>query len=113
MYRILLTAAVIGLTAALCGCNASSDSPPVATAPSSAGSTPAWPPLPAAAACSESLNGYQTVLTADVKSGNLNKSVYDQIEADLLRAATACAAGKDGEAAGIIRSTKEKHGYHA
>ncbi len=75
--------------------------------------TPAWPALPPAAACTDKLNTYQKVLTADVTSGNLNKTVYDQIEADLLRAANACAAGKDGEALGIIHATKEKHGYHA
>lgn len=115
MRRIVLSGAIIGAAAGLCGCNMSSgasDPAPVAAAPSSGAPPPAWPPLPAAA-CADSLNSYQKVLTADVTSGNLNKTVYEQIEADLLRAANACAAGKDGEALGIIRSTKEKHGYRA
>jgi hypothetical protein len=116
MQRFVLSAAIIGASVGLCGCNmssGSSNSTPVAAAPSSGAGAPAWPPLPPAAACTETLNKYQEVLTADVKSGNLNKTVYDQIEADLVRAAGACAAGKDGDAMAIIRSTKEKHGYHA
>ena len=52
--------------------------------------------------------------SADLRrtTGNLNQKVYNAIEADLSRAASACAAGKDGEALGIIHATKEKHGYH-
>ncbi len=114
MQRIFFSIAVAGAAVALCGCNQSVGAPPpVAAAPTSGANQPSWPPLPESAACTESLNSYQKVLNADVSTGNLNQSVYDEIEADLSRAATACAAGKDGEAAGIIRSTKTKHGYHA
>ena len=115
MRRIFWSMAAIGAAAGLAACNmssGSSDPAPVAAAPPAGAAAPAWPALPAAA-CADSLNSYQKVLTADVTSGNLNKTVYDQIEADLLRAANACAAGKDGEALGIIRSTKAKHGYRA
>lgn len=113
MRRFFWSIALTGVAAALCGCNMSAQpysAPPEAAAPASA---PAWPALPGGAACTGKLNDYQKVLTADVTSGNLNKSVYDEIEADLSRAASACAAGKDGEALGIIHSTKEKHGYRA
>lgn len=74
---------------------------------------PVWPPLPDNAACAKDLARYQTVLDADVGSGNLNRSVYDEIETDLSRAAEACASGHDGEARAIVRSTKLKHGYRA
>jgi hypothetical protein len=53
------------------------------------------------------------VLDADVGTGNLARSVYEKIGADMSRAAEACAAGKDSEARAIIRSTKLKHGYRA
>jgi len=74
---------------------------------------PNWPQLPEGAACTKDLNHYQTVLDADVHTGNVNRSVYDQIETDLGRAANACAAGHDGEARAIIRKTKSDHGYRA
>jgi hypothetical protein len=74
---------------------------------------PNWPKLPEGAACTNDLNHYQTVLDADVGTGNVNRSVYDQIETDLGRAANACATGHDGEARAIVRSTKLQHGYRA
>ena len=99
---------------ALGGCNQTSgSSAPVAAVAPQAPARPNWPKLPDGAACTNDLNHYQTVLDADVKSGNVNRSVYDQIEADLGRAADACAAGHDGEARAIIRSTKLQHGYRA
>jgi hypothetical protein len=115
MPRIYLSMAALGAALAIGGCNLSSDATPVAAAPRplSGPAQPNWPPLPAAAACTDNLNHYQTVLNADVGTGNVNRSVYDEIEADLMRAANACSAGRDSEAAGIIRSTKVKHGYHA
>ena len=112
MRRIFLFSAIIGAAGALCGCYQSQPySAPVAAAPSGI-AAPVWPDLPPAAACTDKLNSYQKVLTSDVTTGNLNQKVYNEIEADLSRAASACAAGKDGEALGIIHATKEKHGYH-
>ncbi len=111
---IAAVAAALAAAVSLGGCNQTAGAPPpVAAAPAPGTGAPAWPPLPENAACTESLNSYQKVLTADVTTGNLAHSVYDQIEVDLMRAANACAAGKDGEAAGIIRATRIKHGYHA
>ena len=99
---------------ALGGCNQTSgSSAPVAAVAPKAPAPPNWPKLPEGAACANDLNHYQTVLDADVGTGNVNRSVYDQIEIDLGRAADACAAGHDGEARAIIRSTKLRHGYRA
>jgi hypothetical protein len=88
-------------------------SAPVAAVAPQAPAPPNWPKLPEGAACTNDLNHYQTVLDADVGTGNVNRSVYDQIEIDLGRAANACAAGHDGEARAIVRSTKLRHGYRA
>jgi hypothetical protein len=99
---------------ALGGCNQTSgSSAPVAAVAPQAPARPNWPILPEGAACTNDLNHYQTVLDADVGTGNVNRSVYDQIETDLGRAANACAAGHDGEARAIVRSTKLQHGYRA
>jgi hypothetical protein len=105
---------VILAAIALGGCNQTSgSSAPVAAVAPQAPAPPNWPKLPDGAACTNDLNHYQTVLGADVGTGNVNRSVYDQIETDLDRAANACAAGHDGEARAIIRSTKLQHGYRA
>ncbi|MDQ6866938.1 MAG: hypothetical protein M3178_00450 [Pseudomonadota bacterium] len=99
---------------ALGGCNQTSgSSAPVAAVAPQAPAPPNWPKLPEGAACTNDLNHYQTVLDADIGTGNVNRSVYDQIETDLDRAASACAAGHDGEARAIVRSTKLQHGYRA
>src|ERR1700730_14802819 len=105
-----------GLLAALTlgGCNQTpGPTAPVATASPQAPVAPNWPKLPEGAACTNDLTHYQTVLDADVGTGNVNRSVYDQIETELIPAANACAAGHDGEARAIIRSTKLQHGYRA
>lgn len=105
---VFLAAIAIG------GCTQSSRlSAPVAAVAPQAPAPPNWPKLPEGAACTNDLNHYQTVLDADIGTGNVNRSVYDQIETDLGRAANACAAGHDGEARAIIRSTKLRHGYRA
>jgi len=109
-----VSAGVFLAAIALGGCNQTSgSSAPVAAVAPRAPAPPNWPKLPEGAACTNDLNHYQAVLDADVGTGNVNRSVYDQIETDLGRAANACAAGQDGEARAIIRSTKLQHGYRA
>ena len=109
-----ISAGVFLAAIALGGCNQTSgSSAPVAAVAPRAPAPPNWPKLPEGAACTNDLNHYQTVLDADVGTGNVNRSVYDQIETDLGRAANACAAGHDGEARAIVRSTKLQHGYRA
>lgn len=120
MQRMILAVLLFGAAATLGGCNQISSVPysaPVAAAPSSGGPTmpapPNWPALPASASCSGPLDDFQKVIWSDVKTGNVNRSVYDSMAADLSRAAGACAAGQDGEALAILRATKAKHGYRA
>jgi hypothetical protein len=104
----------VGAAIALCACNATSNGsapPPLAAAPASA--KPDWPPLPEGAKCAGDLKSYQSVLSADVGTGNLNQTVYDQVQTELGKAAQACAAGRDAEAESLIRATKQRHGYRA
>ncbi|MGI8568357.1 MAG: hypothetical protein ACR2KT_04465 [Methylocella sp.] len=109
-----LSAWVLLAAIALGGCNQTSgSSSPVAAVAPQAPAPPNWPKFPEGAGCAKDLNHYQTVLDADVGTGNVNRSVYDQIETDLSRAANECAAGHDGEARAIVRSTKLQHGYRA
>lgn len=63
-------------------------------------------------ACTARLDRYQAVVDADHRTGNVNQSVYAQIEREMSRAAEACAAGHDGEALSLIRQSEIRHGYH-
>jgi len=106
-------ASLLLVAIALGGCTQTAPRTPVVAAVPQGPARPAWPSLPETAACTKELTHYQTVLDADVSTGNLNRSVYGEIETDLARAANACANGKDGEAHAIIHATKIKHGYRA
>jgi hypothetical protein len=52
------------------------------------------------------------VLVADHQTGNVNDSVFGQIEQELSDAAAACSAGHSGEALNLVRASETRHGYH-
>jgi hypothetical protein len=121
MERMSVSAAVLVAAIALGGCNLSGSqtasapaAPPASVAAAPGGGAPSnSPALPEGAACTGEINRYQAVLKADLGTGNVNKSVYDKIQTELARAAAACAAGHDAEAQGLVRASKEQHGYRA
>jgi hypothetical protein len=97
---------------ALCGCNqdapvASAPPPPPKAAPVADFSN-----LPPGVPCSDKINRYQSVLVGDHQTGNVNDSVFEEIEHELTDAAAVCSAGHDGEALGLVRASEDKHGYH-
>jgi hypothetical protein len=103
---------MIAAAVLLSGCNdtsrpvaAAAPPPPVAAGPSFAG-------LPPGAPCSQAIGAYQAVIQHDQDTGNVNQSVYSQIEGEISRAAAACSSGRDGEARSLIAASKERHGYH-
>lgn len=110
MMRIIVPFALFGASLALAGCNetVAANGPALqATAPVKVADAR----LPAGAACTREINHFQTILSADLATGNVEQGVYDKIEADLDRAAQACAAGRGGEAHAIVAGTKNAHGY--
>ena len=110
MTRILIPLAVLGLAAALGGCNETNGGGgPVVSAPIG----PTAYKLPPGAGCTGEITKYQAVLKADLESGNVAQTVYDAIQRDLTRAASACEAGRESEARSIVSATKAKHGYRA
>ena len=110
MMRIVMPVAALGAALALSACNANDGmSGPVASAPP----PPVAMSLPQGAACSKEINTYETVLKGDLATGNVEEKVYDQIQTEMARAASACSAGKGGEAHAIVASSKAKHGYRA
>lgn len=107
---LLLSAAL------LAGCN--STQPQVsaaATVPADTNSsiTPANFRMPEGSGCAGDVARWQAIQDNDFKTGNVKQSVYDQIKGDIDRAAAACQAGRDGEARGIVRASRSRHGYPA
>ncbi len=110
MTRIAFSLAALGLAAALGGCNETSGGVgPIASAPIG----PTAYRLPPGAGCTGEINRFQDVLKADLASGNVGQKVFDDIQRDLTRAASSCEAGREGEARGIVASSKRAHGYRA
>jgi len=63
------------------------------------------------AACGTALSDFQSIIDSDVKTGNLNKSVYTRITTELARARSACLAGRDAEAMNQLGGIKHRFGY--
>ncbi len=97
----------------LSGCDQTTGSSNVPVASVSAQTpAPINPGLPEGASCTAAYMRYQTVLKADVDTGNVEQPVYDQIQKELARASSACSAGRDSEALSVIKASEAKHGYH-
>lgn len=113
--RPRLTLAVPMLAAVLVsGCDQTmgSSNMPVASVPAQPERAPVNPGLPEGAPCTAAYVRYQTVLKADVDTGNVEQPVYDQIQKELTRALSACSDGRDSEALSVIKASEAKHGYH-
>jgi hypothetical protein len=67
--------------------------------------------LPAGAGCTASIARYRAVVKSDADTGNVNQSVYAQIDGEIKRAEAACASGQDGEARALVAASKSRHGY--
>jgi hypothetical protein len=118
MMRTIWLAGVILPALFMGGCN--STATPVSSAPPSssytglaAGVAPAGFRLPAGTGCAGDIARWQAIQDNDLNSGHVNQKVYDQIQGDIRQASSACAAGRDAEAQGIVRSSRSRHGYPA
>lgn len=118
MTRTIRLAGVILPALFLAGCNGTAT--PVSSAPASSsytglapGVSPSGFRLPTGTGCSGDIARWQAIQDNDLNSGHVNQKVYDQIQGDIKQASTACAAGRDAEAQGIVRSSRSRHGYPA
>jgi hypothetical protein len=68
-------------------------------------------PAAAAAACSGAIVEFEAIATMDATTGNLNKSVYSRIAAELGPVKAQCRAGHDAEASRALAAIKSRHGY--
>ncbi|KAB1078142.1 hypothetical protein [Methylobacterium soli] len=106
--RLSLALAALLYAGLLGACQPKAAAPPVATA---AATPPAIAPLPQGAGCGPAIARTQAVVDSDVATGNLNQPVGARFSADLARASTACAAGREGEALHLLAAAKSRYGY--
>ena len=116
MIRLIAPALVLVLAA----CN--SAGPPLQPAASSAPASSAYANLPAGVSppgfrlpegtgCAGSVARYDALMDNDLNSGHVSQSVYTKIKGEIAQASSACQAGRDGEAVGLIRASRSRHGY--
>ena len=73
---------------------------------------PTEPPRAAAGpGCEAQIAWFKEILTYDRGVGRVAQSVYDKAIGPLGQAESACAAGRSGEAMGILTRTKRASGY--
>jgi hypothetical protein len=65
----------------------------------------------ASAACSSDIAEFEKIAGNDAATGNLNKSVYRLIVAELAHVKGDCAAGREAEAMRGLAIVKSRHGY--
>jgi hypothetical protein len=65
----------------------------------------------ASAACGAWIAEFETIITSDIETGNLNKGVHRRIVAELAGIKASCAAGRDAEASRALAAVKARHGY--
>lgn len=109
MKRVVLIFSTLALASTLASCNA-------ARSPTPAAQGSAGTPTPVAATaggsdCGGVISRYRSVVKADADTGNVNKSVYSQIDEEIRRAEAACSAGRDAEARSLVSASKSRHGY--
>ena len=112
MKTTLLVTTLCAAGLALAGCNSSAPAPQAsAPQPGRIAMTPPGFKLPEGAGCSGEIARYRAVMDNDHSTGNVNDSVYRQIDGEISAAASACSAGNDGQAMALLRASKSRHGY--
>jgi hypothetical protein len=109
--RISLTP--LALTLALAGCNAQRPAPVIETPPppTSIRVTPPGFRLPQGGGCAGDIARFRAIQDNDLAMGHVDKSVYAQVQSEIAEADRACAAGDNLRAGGLLRASKERHGY--
>ena len=65
----------------------------------------------ASAACGGAIGEFETIISSDAETGNLNKGVYRKIVAELGPVKANCSVGRDAEASRALAAIKSRHGY--
>lgn len=95
---------------ALAGCNATTQAPPTAAA---VAAVPPIATLPQGEGCAGAVARWKAIQSNDLAMGHVTRPVYDRIQGEIAEAETACAAGRDAEARGLVAASRKRHGYPA
>ncbi|MDE2361539.1 MAG: hypothetical protein KGM42_02585 [Hyphomicrobiales bacterium] len=106
-FLLFPCSAVIGALV-LAGCNSTARAPQAAAPQRTA---VAQASLPSGAGCSAQIARYRAITDSDHATGNVNDSVWKQIEGEIAGASSACAAGNEAQAEALLRASKNRHGY--
>lgn len=109
---------------ALAGCNAAAPRTgmvaPVSATQTSASRSPITPitpitptgfRLPDGAGCAGEVARFRAVIDNDLATGHVGRAVHRRVSGEIGQADSACAAGREAEANGLIRGAKARHGY--
>ncbi len=84
-----------------------------APAPATTDVTPDNFMMPSGEGCAGDIARYRAVMDNDLSMGNVNKSVYNQVEKEIAEANVQCAAGHEAQARATIVASRKRHGYPA
>lgn len=62
--------------------------------------------------CSRAIEEFVAVIDSDVETGNLNRSAYTRIVADLRTIKSACVTGNEKDVLRRLSVVKHRYGYH-
>jgi hypothetical protein len=96
------------LTLLTAACTSTAPPPAPAVAPSPVATVAR---LPDGTGCAGEVSRFRAVMQNDLQTGHVARRVYDQVTAEIDRAAAACAAGRDAEGVRLVRATKSRFGY--
>jgi hypothetical protein len=95
----------------LAACNAGAPPPQAAAPEPRVAYTPPGFQMPAGSGCAADIGRWKAVQANDHQMGQINDSVYAQIEGEIAQAEAACQAGRDGEARALVAASRRRHGY--
>jgi hypothetical protein len=110
--RLMIAFAALALAA----CSETGPAPQAAApapAPATTDVTPDNFKMPSGEGCAGDIARYRAVMDNDLSMGNVNKSVYNQVEKEIAEANAQCAAGHEAQARATIVASRKRHGYPA
>ncbi len=99
--KIVTPALLLSAALALAACNQTTSAPSGTAMVASSSNT----------GCNGEIGRYRAVMSNDLATGHVNRSVYNRVDQEIAQAEAACAAGRDAEAIRMVNATKARHGY--
>ena len=67
--------------------------------------------IPFGEPCGAELSAYKSLMDNDLRTGHVNKPVYDKVITELKPAVASCQAHRSYEAIALMNATKRRYGY--